>query len=404
MARCLVCTLLCLGCAGAAAGLRSRGTAPRTEVPSKPIKQQLEEKLDRFRGIHDGLQNATHWAKQVFTDLTNTTKQAPQGNETAPGLQNNWTKWTWWNGRKYKTMLFYHMHIPRTGGSSFVVDAPREVLNNLTLSMVSKEGCYNWRKRLPGVDEVVTMVRNPRSHVLSQFLYCAHGSIHMMTQVHKFVPWLEAWTKTVRKGELVGDFASRSQNSRQLLFHKYVTHTFLPFHCYSPVNLMVQHFTCRGHPFNYTKQDRTSIAIENMKSTFFVGITEAYQESMCLFHAKVHDSLPEWCDCTNRTAWHKFKSSHTSYYIEPMKEEWHSVDNWKPETRQMVDNLTRGDMALYQASLHRFAREIHAAEQRFNTTIMCNDRLLQQSQMEDLAQRDFSLFMREARATLKVRL
>merc|ERR1719419_1969009 len=103
---------------------------------------------------------------------------------------------------------------------------------NSSMSIVSKEGCYSWKNRIKGVDHVITFVRNPRSHVLSQFLFCSEGSIHLMTQVHNFTTWIKDWTELVRKGKINGDYASRSHNDRQLKFQKFITHSFLPYHCY----------------------------------------------------------------------------------------------------------------------------------------------------------------------------
>lgn len=322
-----------------------------------------------------------------------------------PVPHSNGTRYVNLGGMNFRTMKFYHMHIPRTGGTSFKQDAYKTTVNNGTLTLFSKEGCWAWKNRFPYVDAVVTFVRNPRSHVLSQFLYCTQGQIKGLTQVRKFRPWIEDWTKIKNKGTFVGDFGSRGHSDKQLFFQKYLTSSFLPFHCYSPWNLMVQHFSCRGTPFNYTNQSveaKTEIAIQNMKETYFVGITEAYQESLCLFHVKVHDTLPGFCDCKNGTSWRSFNSTHMGFYLLPVRDK-PKVSDWRPETTELVDNLTRGDWALYQASLNRFARELHAVEQRFNTTIMCDDKLLSQSRMEDPAQRDFSLYMRQARASLKAR-
>merc|ERR1719401_2984029 len=112
---------------------------------------------------------------------------------------------------------------------------------------------------------------------------------------------------------MVGDFGSRSHSDSQIHFQKYVHATMLPFHCYDPSNLQVQHFSCRGNPFNYTKEPQTEQAIKNMKETFFVGITEAYKESLCLFMVKVHDSLPNWCRCEDKTLWKTYNVSRKTY-------------------------------------------------------------------------------------------
>jgi len=295
-------------------------------------------------------------------------------------------------------MRIYHLHIPRTAGTSFFWDVPR--VFNISQSMVSKEGCWKWKDRLKEITHVATFLRDPRSHVLSQWKYCSQGSIHLMTQVHKFRPWLKDWQKLLNDGKLKGDFGSRSQTDRQLKFQKYLTASFLPFHCYSPSNLMVQHFSCRGTPFNYTGTDNTKLAIKNMEATWFVGITEAYKESICLLHTKVHKKLPDWCNCENKTAWESFKSSHSSYYLDKTKV-GANVSELQPDTIQMIDNMTHGDRQLYQAGLRRFKREVREAEAKFHTKILCDDTLLLHQKVQDPTQKNFAMFLRDARTELR---
>merc|ERR1719261_1032568 len=76
------------------------------------------------------------------------------------------------------------------------------------------------------------------------------------------------------------------------------------YYCYNPMDMQSHRMTCDFTGGECTedvcnKQNAVDIerAISNMKSSFFVGITELYAESQCLLHARVYKELPEHCRC-----------------------------------------------------------------------------------------------------------
>mmetsp|Transcript_78583 Transcript_78583/g.230550 ORF Transcript_78583/g.230550 Transcript_78583/m.230550 type:complete len:342 (+) Transcript_78583:41-1066(+) len=286
---------------------------------------------------------------------------------------------------------FYYMHIPRTAGTSFALDTNKILAQNFNLlnplTLESKEGCYKWRDR-GGVSWVATMVRSPRNHVLSQYLLCGEGTIALMTSVQKgpggFGLWVNEWRDIFRRGKFAGDYTAldgepQHKNEQYLLFSS------MPHKCYNPINLQTHHFTCT-HPFIYEKNGTDiELALSNMKKTRFVGIQEAYQESVCLFASKVKDEMPEFCDCRNEAMWNSFEpaghfSSHSHKGKTPR-----NVTRHGQEVLQQIDEITALDRIVYKAAIERFIGECRLVEEKFSKKILCEDKMQQLQELANLA-------------------
>lgn len=174
----------------------------------------------------------------------------------------------------------------------------------------------------------------------------------------RFHDWVEAWAKLDRNG------------------------TQSAFCCYNPVNLQTRHFTCRRPPrvmtdFRYLDpgpgNGRVDVesAISNMESTWFIGITEAYVESLCLLHVKLRGELPAFCDCRRRAdpeAEAAFPRVH--HFHAATKRE--SVLDYRADTLALVDTLTEKDAKLYEAAKLRFYKEVGEVERSHHTRIVCD--------------------------------
>mmetsp|Transcript_1861 Transcript_1861/g.5629 ORF Transcript_1861/g.5629 Transcript_1861/m.5629 type:complete len:363 (+) Transcript_1861:68-1156(+) len=293
-----------------------------------------------------------------------------------------------------KHNIVYYLHIPRTSGSSFIWDAQRTLWD---LQMASKEGCYDWKDKIAGVGQVAAMVRSPRAHVLSQYLYCSEGPIAWMTKVRGFRKWAQDWVELQARGTVVGDYSAGGHD--QIKNQKFVTFTALPFKCYNPANLQCQHFTC-NRPFKYPAKVDVDLAIRNMEDTWFVGISEAYQESLCLFHVKLRGILPPFCNCMDKTAWFSFNQTRYARHAARTKAS-HNVSDFPAEVLQAVDSLTAADRMLYKAAVRRFVQEVHGAEQTFETKILCEDTLQTDRRLGDGLESHFALYLRDAVVELR---
>lgn len=96
------------------------------------------------------------------------------------------------------------------------------------------------------------------------------------------------------------------------------------WNCYNPVNMMTRQLapSCRAQgqekfsPHHRPERSEADLheALRRLKSeTFFVGLTELYQESLCVLHYKVHDKLPDNCNCEDKTRWATFQTTRTYF-------------------------------------------------------------------------------------------
>jgi hypothetical protein len=103
----------------------------------------------------------------------------------------------------------------------------------------------------------------------------------------------------------------------------------------------------------------------------FVGLTEAYHESLCLLHYFVHQELPEMgCDCTNADEWTKFdkenvtKSSHKVPVL-PLS----ALTEWQNQTIKKITSL---DLQLYNFAADAFLDRVRTVESSTGQKILCS--------------------------------
>eukprot|EP00404_Azadinium_spinosum_P003780 CAMPEP_0180465950 /NCGR_PEP_ID=MMETSP1036_2-20121128/26219_1 /TAXON_ID=632150 /ORGANISM="Azadinium spinosum, Strain 3D9" /LENGTH=304 /DNA_ID=CAMNT_0022472839 /DNA_START=31 /DNA_END=945 /DNA_ORIENTATION=+ len=243
------------------------------------------------------------------------------------------------------------LHIPKAGGISLVADLSNIVgrehiwTNEVTYNLVlSPDSPYHQKD----FKTVVTMLRDPRSHVLSQWQMCHTEQFqtdyperpHMATS---FEAWVDWWARHVYlPPPAPGDYSVLG--------------------CYSPVNLQTVRFSSWTAP---SLQE----ANRNMMATDVVGLLEAYQESVCLFHAVYLEALPSYCNCANSALWSSFNATHDDHDNEHRKQ----ISDYEPEVISNVDALTAQDRALYNAAKQRFLRDVSWAETHFGVKILCHD-------------------------------
>merc|ERR1719265_159183 len=111
------------------------------------------------------------------------------------------------------------------------------------------------------------------------------------------------------------------------------------------------------------------VAINNMMATDVVGLVEAYQESICLFHAVYRGILPQYCNCADLESWNTFEPTHKDHGVGYYK----SLSDYAPEVLSKIDVFTAEDRILYNKATQRFFRDIQAAEARFGMKILCRN-------------------------------
>lgn len=292
----------------------------------------------------------------------------------------------------------YLLHIAKTAGTSALYDIPDDHLpKNAKFS--EGEVCHdNWR-----MDDArrIAFLRNPRAHVISQYYHCDMDA-HLNPKVEIFNPqnwpakpnlwaWLDHWGSRLDKFnadraavrervKAAGDQAvklTREQLESESLKDEDT------FHCYLPANLQTRHMSCKEREYPFPSEDRRVIAnlnvyggdkdtaLNNLKELAYVGITELYQESLCVIHAGELNEVPENCNCENEAAW---KTFHQKKFDHGVSHSHPGVDQLAAGTNKiLIDKLTEDDWELYVAGVRRFKEEAKAVEQKFGKKIICDD-------------------------------
>eukprot|EP00931_Biecheleriopsis_adriatica_P018414 TRINITY_DN12915_c0_g2_i1.p1 TRINITY_DN12915_c0_g2~~TRINITY_DN12915_c0_g2_i1.p1 ORF type:complete len:676 (-),score=84.30 TRINITY_DN12915_c0_g2_i1:102-2129(-) len=260
----------------------------------------------------------------------------------------------------------YHVHIPKVAGMSFKKDASEISRSNV----FSEETCLS---DYPTSGKHLVLLREPRAHVLSQYYFCRDSDDAGPSHANFLMPkdisdWINFWIRFMSTGKSRQNF----QYGPHTVHNSPWCSSRMPFGCYSPSNLQSQRLTCQHDTYDYSTYASEDAAIKQLDKLYFVGIQEAYQESLCLLYGMTHDDLPEWCDCTNKTAWSKAtltKETHGSVH--------HDFSELSQETRQGIDNLTAGDAALYKAGVKRFVHDVRELEKRLHGQILCKEKLIE---------------------------
>ena len=95
----------------------------------------------------------------------------------------------------------------------------------------------------------------------------------------------------------------------------------------------------------------------------FLGITDLYPESLCLFHFYATGTMPPTCQCANVTL-------KTTYFTHGVPR--HSLDAMRPDVVDMVYALAEVDALLYVEGLNKFRQQAKAAARATGIDLLCN--------------------------------
>lgn len=154
------------------------------------------------------------------------------------------------------------------------------------------------------------------------------------------------------------------------------------FCCYDPIDMQSYILSCPANTMidesfgvHVMKKPRVQVeanvelALRNLEALWFVGVVEAYRESICVFMAKATGVLPQYCNCEDpATWWHG-----VPYTSEDHNSSAHSISDISQETLQTVDSLTVGDRRLYAAGVNRFLEDLRKVERAHDVRILCHE-------------------------------
>lgn len=254
------------------------------------------------------------------------------------------------------------IHIPKCAGASFAVD-----LEASGIHVKDREMCFGQMYEGPISSTIyMTVLRSPRSHVLSQYMEC------------RYSPWGSEAVKDTNFPQSHEDFYI--DFAKWVLFYKINGENGTQgaegaFNCYNPIDHMARQLSCSrpgmamaGPHVVLLDVENTSVslAVENLNKADLVGITELYAETLCLAIFKRTREMPEAC-YRGRCA-----TPETSQLTHGVPE--HSLTNVSQKVINDIDFITNKDQIVYRVGVKRFLRDIEQVEKQIGATILCQER------------------------------
>lgn len=273
---------------------------------------------------------------------------------------------------------YFNVHLPKTAGSSFALDAPRHVPPDAWVRGGEKSWLWVQRKlhqEAAGGSRcarMVLFVRHPTAHVYSQFMECKYSQWgRRQTQLTGFprgrddVPysglerWLDVylrWEKARGQGGRLGHMPAQSSPDGCVIDQ---------FRCYVPWNLQARyiealaangsecgcnggklHAGCAGH-----LSPRIDVLRDRIDSTPVVLISEFYSESLCLLEWMARGVVSARCLAAVGKA--DAGQSHITHGVPA-----HSPAELSEPVLAKIRRLTAVDLQLYAYALRRFGKDV----------------------------------------------
>jgi len=263
------------------------------------------------------------------------------------------------------------LHIPKTAGDSFMRDTP----NHLPLGTFLRGNHEESLARTYNHAPILTLLREPTSHVLSQYLECKYdrwaqeatkgtgfpGMGKLDDVMGGFDEWIQHFVDAVRQ-ENYGDSSA--------------------FHCYDPYNMQSRYLAAdrslwRAH-VTRKREDRfpsVDVAKENLLNKIhLVGIVKHYAASLCLleYHAMGGQLVTPECQVCNETT-RKIalatsgNLTHEKHSVPP-----HSIDMISNKTRASIEReMTLTDQEIYRTGLELFEKDVDAVYKATGVDLLC---------------------------------
>ena len=265
-----------------------------------------------------------------------------------------------------------YVHISKAAGTSFYSDAKRRFGARFTSSVHTSEHCAPSLASSPSARQsgaasrLAIMFRRPRDHVLSQYLEC------------KWDQWGVRQTKGTKFPR--GDLGSEDERTGRLpLFEQWLEHfeaeTPGPMHnsfnCYDPHDMQTRFLHCHNtrprspQEWDYEHENRfdAHATANKIRGLWYVGITEHYIASLCLFGLQYTGKLADWCGCGRTPP----NSAHITHNVPP-----HDAKRLSARAVEMIDGLTRQDVVTYEMALSEFKARITTVQRNFAVQLVCD--------------------------------
>lgn len=265
------------------------------------------------------------------------------------------------------------IHIPKTGGDSFMKDAP--VLMKVGDTLKGNDEVTIPDTKAP-LSTMAVFIRQPVHHVYSQFLECKYDS------------WGKATTKNT-------NFPREQMNVSSSGFTSWLHHFYAVkddlnsstpiiydyFNCYNPWDMQTR-FLSLDFGRNMFKIPPLAVALRNLKSVMFVGLTDFYRESGCLFKYHSTGRLSHACACnssstlpndknvTTEAETETFIPSHLTHNVPP-----HSIHDLNEEQLKMIHTMTNLDAKVFHLALEIFYNRVKKAHHETGVDVLCGNHM-----------------------------
>lgn len=291
------------------------------------------------------------------------------------------------NTTHFEIKRFHYIHIPKTAGESFMLDSPQHIGIGSTLQGNREKTYYETPELFLDDDDSntthysVVFLRNPTSHVLSQFLECKYDP-YFRKIVNDLPGYSSLDNATDGFDEWILRFIELGLNST---YGKS-----LCYGCYEPWNMQARYLTASGKNDAHIARNydgrfpSLEEAENNLRKMDVVGITEYYSASLCLLEFVALDGalspLCRQCDpMTGKVI--AQQSQHRESHGVPH----HSVDMISDHTLKFIEeNLTVIDKQLYERGFQFFMDEVDKVWSATGVDLLCRDNYYQQKKVADL--------------------
>ena len=266
------------------------------------------------------------------------------------------------------------MHIAKTGVDSLceelkvegIFAAPEKETCFGSAGQHVKEDCL---AQLPASDFTMTLVRNPREHVVSQYTQCRFIGLHPRTP---------------------GSNGSDGGEFSEACFEEWLRDATVSddaLGCYHPFNMQSRHFTCHKRPHLLHNWEPGSSRVPDVNAALhalarleFVGVTDLYDESWCAMQTALGGALPADCTCSKigQDPFRAFSKElwHTGEVYERHGLKAHpSSSEMSPAVIELIDGATTVDRILYTNATARFLGELCALQRSSGTQLLCPERM-----------------------------
>ncbi|CAK9010374.1 unnamed protein product, partial [Durusdinium trenchii] len=270
-----------------------------------------------------------------------------------------WAGWCWNGTNNVVDREIFLLHIGKIAGCSLVGDLSMLVgRDNIWTAQVCWEKSTKAR-----FGKTALMLRRPKDHLLSIYHQCLQpGPLEIKALERRGIaPGQEGFNLPS-----FGDWVRSWNQHPPKFYHAKDGYHNERFHCVDPRNPVGWQLTCTEEAARPDHIDeKKSLAI--LHSASVVGILEAYQESICLYSAKLRNFLPSHCNCEDASAWDAFVPLHIDHdhsYSE-------RADDYNESVQKDIEGLTQVDRKLYQAGVTQFIQEMDDLEKTFKVKVLC---------------------------------